>query len=586
MENTFTPRSLSIKQIFTDSDSLYQIPRYQRPYRWIDDQLEKLWDDLYDSYQENIQNYFLGSIILAYDSKKSSYRDVVDGQQRLTTLTILLCTLRDLFPNINNTEDINPENIDANIINNSIFYNGKHNRLKLYTHSQHQNDFNSLIINKNINDLKKPYKYQIYKDEDPKFKFINTALFFKERLIDIGEKETSKFINYLFNNVYIIRIECKTTEFAIRMFQVLNDRGMDLTNGDLIKSFLFEKLLKNSQDEEVIKKNENSFMSTWQYIENLINDIDINLNDMLVIYEYYLLANNPKKSLYDELEKVFKDRDPLEIINDFKNFAENYKKQIFDGENKTLFSLWYIRWSMYWKSIVCTAIHENHPNVDEIVFLLRRFYYLNWIAGKTLTKIKQISFNIIKWIKEKKSISFIENKLNQKLEDDGIIQIVKESLVSSNIYNSPWIKPLLIMIEYNQIDSTRTFINLDNNLHTEHILPIGWKKFQEWKRLFTNEIAEEYLNSIGNLTLLSGKKNIEASNNPFNKKIDVYTGKGKYKNKNDKITSFSITQKIVNDYNSNTFNKEWNINAIHSRWNWFLNEITELLQIDLKDLKK
>ena len=77
MENTFTPRSLNIKQIFGDADAFYKIPRYQRPYRWVNEQVDKLWDDLFESYKEEIENYFLGSIILAKNSNQSSYWDGV-----------------------------------------------------------------------------------------------------------------------------------------------------------------------------------------------------------------------------------------------------------------------------------------------------------------------------------------------------------------------------------------------------------------------------------------------------------------------------------------------------------------------------
>ncbi len=587
MENMFTPRSLNIKQIFGDADAFYKIPRYQRPYRWVNEQVDKLWDDLYESYKEEIENYFLGSIILAFDSEKSSYRDVVDGQQRLTTLTILLCVIRDLFPNLNKTDGLpDPNNIDIHTIKNSIFYNENIDRLKLFTHSQHQNDFEQLIIKGNTTNLQKPFKYQVYSDEEPKYKYINTAILFREKLEKIGEVEAGKFINYVFNNVFIIRIDCSSTEFAIRMFQVLNDRGMDLTNADLIKSFLFESIKNISDDEEIKKQNEDTFISEWQSIEYLINDIDVSLNDMLVVYEYYLLAANPKKSLYDELENVFTGKNPLTIISEFKKFVKSYKEVLFDGQNKIIYSFWYLRWAMYWKAILGGALQENYPDFEELSIALRRFYYLYWIAGRTLTKVKQTSFNIIKWIKENKIIEFIKSEMDNKLSEDKIIPDVLESLSSKNVYNSPWLKPLLLMIEYNQTDSVIPFVEMDRNLHIEHILPIEWKKYDEWKEYITDEISDNYINSIGNLTLLSGKKNIEASNNPFSIKIGIYEGKGKYGNNDNKITSFSITQKIRNDYNSNKYEQKWNEKAIIDRWNWFLDETQKILNIDLSKIKK
>ncbi len=101
MEDIFKPQSLTIKALLGNQDALYQIPRYQRPYSWGDEQIDKLWEDLRDAQANNEINYFLGSIITARPPENKNYLDIVDGQQRLTTLIILLCVCRDLYPNIN-----------------------------------------------------------------------------------------------------------------------------------------------------------------------------------------------------------------------------------------------------------------------------------------------------------------------------------------------------------------------------------------------------------------------------------------------------------------------------------------------------
>jgi hypothetical protein len=85
---------------------------------------------------------------------------------------------------------------------------------------------------------------------------------------------------------------------------------------------------------------------------------------------------------------------------------------------------------------------------------------------------------------------------------------------------------------------------------------------------------------------LGGAKNIEASNNPFATKMEIYKGKGKYDSKNDKITAFLITQSIVQDFEKHTFDKQWNENAIHERWSWFFTEAEEILDIDLSDVRE
>ena len=585
MEEPFKPLSLSIRELFGNADALYKIPQYQRPYKWEDEQVDQLWDDVYEAYQNEDINYFLGSIITAKprDDEKSAYVDVVDGQQRLTTLMIMFCVVRDLCPDINarNIEE-NPFAVDIDTIQASISMHGKTNRLKLYTHRQHQSDFEELILKGNTLEVKKPYKYQIRSDEDPKYKFINTACIFREKLKELGEDGSEEFINYLFNQVKIIRIDCKNRDFAIKLFQVLNARGMDLTAADLIKSFLLEKLYsKYRDDNETSKMKEEQFISDWRDMEQSIKACDISLNDLFIIYEYHILGQNPKKSLYDELQNAFADKEPNIVISDIKKFADTYFKEIYEKEDKMLFSFWYIRWNMYWKSILLTALHMEYPDYDKLKKQLRRFYYLYWIAGKTLSQIKQTSFNIIKWVKENKPISYIEDELNKKLKNDGIESIAIRNLTSENITTEPWIKPLLLMMEYNVTDNSKlAFVDLNKDLHLEHVLPKKYKSFSKWGHI-TDDIATKWLNSAGNITLLSGAKNIEASNNPFNVKMEVYKGKGKYDDKNDKITAFLITQCIVKDYEAGKYDGMWTLEAMADRWKWFFNEIEEILEIDV-----
>jgi hypothetical protein len=330
---------------------------------------------------------------------------------------------------------------------------------------------------------------------------------------------------------------------------------------------------------------EEQFISDWREMEQSIKGCDINLNDLFIIYEYYSLGQNPKKSLYDELQDIFANSDPNQVISDIKAFANSYLNEIFNKEDKVLFSFWYIPWNMYWKSILLTTLHAEYKEYQELMIQLRRFYYLYWIAGKTLSQIKQTSFNLIKWVKEHKPINEITDELNKKIESDSIIELATRNLTSEHIASELWIKPLLLLMEYNVTDSSKlSFIELNSEVHLEHILPRQFSKFDEWKH-FTKETASKWLNSAGNLTLLGGAKNIEASNNPFSVKMDVYKGKGKYDTKNDKVTAFLITQTIVGDFETDKYGKEWNLNAIYDRWEWFFNETEELLNINLSSVK-
>lgn len=584
----FRPSSLSIRQLFGDVNSFYKIPNYQRPYIWVDEQVEKLWEDILEAYVNKENNYFLGSIITVQprENKNSPYVDVVDGQQRMTTLMILFCVLRDLYPSINeNSGDVVA--INNYVIRDSIASQGRLERLKLTTHFQHQSDFERIVLNGDTRSLKKPTKKQLYSDESPEYKFKNTAVIFKEKLIAAQkEQDIANIINFIFNKIQLIRIDCQDKDFAIKLFQVLNDRGIDLTSADLIKSFLLENLCAIYADNrDTLKLREDQFIADWRSMEQEIKSCDISIDDLFVLYLYYLLGKNPKKSLSDELRVLLAKEDPNKVVAELKEISVIYVNSIYNANCKVMFSFRYIRWSMYWKSICLTAFYCKYNEINELLLMLRRFYYLYWMAGKNLSQIKQTSFNVIKWIKENKSVSEIEGELNDKIQKDNIINLAIMNLSTRELAFESWIKPLLILIEYNQTDDIMpSFIPLNNDLHLEHILPVKYSSYRdEWGHILDEE-ASLWLNSAGNLTLLGGRRNIEASNNPFQVKIEVYNGRGKYGNGNRRITAFSITQRILNDFNLRRFEQKWTVGAMIEREQWFFTQLSQVLTIDLNDL--
>jgi uncharacterized protein with ParB-like and HNH nuclease domain len=583
LEDIFKPESQPILRLFTNSDALYQIPDYQRPYSWTDEQVEQLWEDLKSAFENNQDdinadaNYFLGSIITVPGDK--GYQDVIDGQQRITTLMILFCVIRDLFPAINEgiDPDQNPNVIKISKIKRCIFDDNDLKRLKFKTAPVNQNDFQETIINAKTNLIKKPSAKSL--KTSAKNRFQNTAAIFSEKLTEFSNERNDiigPFVNYVFNSVKVIKITCTNRSFAIKLFQSLNATGLDLTPTDLLKSFFLSKL----KDEE-----SRQFVDDWNRVESISAETDFkDLNEMFVSYEYYMLGSNPKRSLNDELEDLFRDQDPNKVINDIKKFILAYRDEILGSDSTVIFGLRYIRWALYWKTVATSAFKDEYPDRDGLLRELRRFYYLYWIAGKTLTQIKQSSFNVLKWIKEKKDLKFIASELRAKILEDKIEERVRDSL-KGPVYNEPWFKPLLLQVEYAQTDASRvSFIEMSVDLHVEHIVPSEFQKHKEWGHISEKDF-ERYGNSIGNLTLLSGSKNIEASNNPFHLKLDIYRGLGKNKSKKMGLTGFEITKKIVNEHTVDGSISDWTMGDIKKRWNWFCEEVESILEIDLKQNK-
>jgi len=555
----FKPEAKIIAKIFGDADSYYQIPDYQRPYSWEDEQIEQLWDDLYSAMESGDESYFLGPMILI--RTKDGYFEVVDGQQRLTTLTILFCVLRDLY----GSELKKVDEELANRIQDSVrsLVKGTH-RLKLITQSNYQLKFEQEILN----GVKFPTT-KLTKKQREEEKFINAALIFKEKLEDIkknsGIDGIKKFAEYILKNVEMITIICSQQAYAIKLFQVLNTRGLELTPADLIKSYLYSNLSE--------EKDKKVFKSTWDRIEDLSKQMGESITDLLTYYEYYLLAQNPKRSLYEELIDKFKGQDPKTVIYDFNKFV-NCFYNIYQMDSKSVFALWYLPNQVFWKAILTTAKHIEFDDFDGLCNELRKMYYSYWIAGYTTSKIKQLSFNLISWVKDKKRLNDIKGEIDKKMALDNVYKRMNENL-QTDVYREkgePWLRPLLVVIEYQQTDDSKiSFIELDNKLHVDHILPVKWNEREEWKKLWNEQQATKWLHKIGNLTLLSGKKNIAQQNDPPLKKAEMY------KKGHGGTTAFEISKKIIGKLEKGI----WTEKDVEERQRWIIEQVETILGVKL-----
>ncbi len=354
----------------------------------------------------------------------------------------------------------------------------------------------------------------------------------------------------------MVTITCSNRVSAIKLFQTLNTRGLELSLADLTKSALLSRI------EET--KRRTQFIVSWREIENIADNNDESVSDLLTYYVYYLLASKPKKSLYEELEKIVKRKDPTKVVHEFKLFSEQYD-EILNQKSKIIYCLRNLPDTVFWKTILVAAKRSDLPQYNRLCEELRRLYYSYWIANYTTAKTRDFSFKLINLVKKGASLIRIKDEIVKKIKEDNVLKWIKENL-DDDAYRNSWLKPLLILIEYGQTDES-VFIEYSRNLHADHILPEEWDKIPYWKNRWSKEKSELWLDNIGNLTLLSGSKNIRASNDEFPKKRRIYKGKGF-----DGITSFEITKKIIKE-------SDWTEKEVKKRQKWLIEEIKRLLKI-------
>ncbi len=543
----------NLKKILVDDEKFYQIPDYQRPYSWDKDNLSDLIDDLVTAYVESNDKddtYFCGSLVLVNSASDSRF-DIIDGQQRTTTFTIISCVFRDIY-----FDSLEPKAKDfiCNAIQDK--YENSKRKLKFLTNEKYQIDFEETVLKKiNFKDVKNIEK------EFPDNKYLQNAHYIKnfleERFVeyDIGVNE---FVIWFFENVVLTVITCPSQDSAIQIFNVLNDRGMPLSSIDILKSSLMQKLDG--------KEDRNAFKAKWESISSNLKFANFDLDGMLNTYLYYKISTNPKSRLDKELLSIFdkEGKNALEIVKEIYDFSEAYINAL-TMEDKHLFCLRYLRHKIYWNSILSTALFLKYPHIEELKELLVAYYYQNWIAGATVARIKQTSFNILAHVKAGDPVDKIFSEMQKNLEKNSTTKTFKEELQGRWVYGRKWDRAILLLIEYFSSDnSNQSYISIGSKLHLEHVLP--QKPTDDWKEIFDKENLEKWTNSLANLTLLSMRKNIQAQNYSFEKKVEAY------QNKDNVVSSFLVTQDIINC-------KKWDVSALEKRENHLIGKIMKKLDL-------
>ncbi|EDP6166267.1 DUF262 domain-containing protein, partial [Campylobacter jejuni] len=210
----------------------------------------------------------------------------------------------------------------------------------------------------------------------------------QNKLNEYKEIKINDFIIWIYEKVVLTVIICPSQDSAIKIFNVLNDRGMPLSPVDILKSSLMYEL--DNEDRKIFK-------ATWNSINDNIKNNGLELFSLLNTYLYYTITSNPKTRLDKELLDNFKknNKNSLEIINDIQKFSKSYI-DLLKMEDKYIYLLRYLRHEIYWTSILTTALFNNYEYFDELKKLLLSYYYKNWIAGNTIATIKQTSFRILK----------------------------------------------------------------------------------------------------------------------------------------------------------------------------------------------
>ncbi|MFP6060631.1 DUF262 domain-containing protein [Helicobacter pylori] len=553
----------------------YQIPIYQRPYQWTEENCKKLLDDLFFNYEDDRESdYFCGSLVLiaiSEDSKVKTY-DVVDGQQRLSTFILLAKVLATLY-----SERLDPENQEFL----QASWSDRHENRKKKKKKRLDFDLVGSSAKEDFQDALDFFDDPHHVSKNDENNYLKNAICLKNYLREKEIENINDFIEWLYSNVVFITITCPDADKALRIFNVLNARGLALNATDIFKGELLKKLTEEKEQEELATR--------WEDLYQKCLDNGFAMETLFSQYLVYLEPKTSREKMEKRLVTWFKNlnKTPLEYLDGVEDFYNAYV-EVLEMPDRYAHLLSY-KEDNYWRVILCASLlhHYSDQDIEALKELLVKFYYQDWVAGQTKSTRSQTCCNIIIALKEKKSVRYIASIVVKKyLDDKNITQRFKENLQDSNLYTkfyftgksvkkNSWLKPVLILVEYFvSDDSCPKRIQMDKNLHVEHILPQNPDPSSQWVKDFSEEERELYTHSLANLTLLGGKKNTQASNLDFKDKKKIYMGEIKLNKK--KIPRVMTCYKMTIDVAQYT---EWTPKSLEKRKEELIKRIESVLTL-------
>ncbi|GAA8784557.1 DUF262 domain-containing protein [Helicobacter pylori] len=560
----------------TELSAYYQIPIYQRPYQWTEENCEKLLDDLLSSYECcKESDYFCGSLVLIAISKDSETNattyDIVDGQQRLSTFILLAKVLATLYD-----KDLNKTSRE--FLEKSLGDTDGEKRKRLIFDTiglNAEKDFQNALDFFDDLDASKGENSKSNAPSKGKNSYLKNAICLKNYLEKKEIADINEFIRWLYLKVIFIKTTCSNISMALRIFSVLNARGLPLHAIDVFKVELLKKLAKEKDQEE--------FVYRWNALRQKCSENESKFpkrkenkrekNAAEILFSWYLTylhpvtsGKNMEERLADQFERL--NKTPLEYLKSVEDFYNAYC-EVLEMQDRHAHLLSYLA-SDFWRVILCTSILHNYSQSEKEALkeLLVKFYYQNWVAEQKEPK-KQTNCNIINALKEKKNIDDIISIVKQYLDKNKITQNFREKLKDDHLYEkhkksskNSWLKPILILVEYFMSDDPNPKRIQTNDFHVEHILPQKPTLSSQWAKDFSEEERERYTHSLANLTLLGGKRNIEASNLDFKDKKKIYMGEeiSLSKKKTFRVmTCYKMTIDIAHNYT------EWTPKSLEKR---------------------
>jgi hypothetical protein len=493
--------------LLLSQDSFFRVPEYQRPFSWDEDNFTDLIDDLIQADRE--QEYFLGTIVL---HKLPTHFDVVDGQQRLTSLLLLLACLRDVITNSDYKRDIQDKILQRKNVVDEI---PQRERVEV----KDRQSFNKIVIAEggtliDVDPSSRP---------EPDRRYIQAINVFRSKLNNLTQPELEKLVTFINKQCVVISLATTGFEEAFRLFTIVNDRGKQLRRIDILKAMNIDPKIVTSPTVR------NKLAQDWEETEKQLGEGIF--ESVFYLIRLILLQDKPQKDLLSEFDKRIFGAGKLKRGEPFFELVFSYSKlyaAIFIDkdyvpetapEHRRFRALIHIMDTEFeaseWRACIVFFAHRYGPNLlYQLCLKVEKVYLAQWVAGVRKDERFKDYQTILSSIEKSKKPQEVLSSI--KFDEEAI----KEAVGRPDVYNVGFGKYLLLRLELatTEHDQVREF----DAKSVEHVLPQNPAEGSDWLKKHDPLALKEYVNSIGNLVLLSKSKNSSAKNLDFADKKAKY----------------------------------------------------------------
>ncbi|WP_336644844.1 DUF262 domain-containing protein [Microbacterium sp. USHLN186] len=510
----------------------FAIPDYQRPYSWGSDETLQLLDDLQGSLDSDTDEpYFLGSIVLVKE-KGQPAAEVIDGQQRLTTLTILLAVLRDLATDASLRNDIH-----RFIEEPEVLWDSRPARARLRLRERDAKFFREHIQTiGRIKTLVELSDNQTTTDAQRAIRDNSAALY--SRLSALTEAERTKLFVMMASRTFIVVVSTPDLNSAYRIFSVMNARGLPLTPPDIFKSQIIGAIAETDRAdyadlwedlEEDLGRDE--FGDLFLYIRMIVSKARA-VRGLLTefpeqVLNAYLPANG--KGFVDDVLEPYALADQRLVNQDFDaggvwDKVNDWLKRLSQLDNDD------------WRPVALWAL-KNHR--DDGAFLDQFLRKLERLAASFLLRRVYTTPRVQRYLDLLKQLDDGEGLASSAFELSEEEKAETKSRLGGEIYLVNPVRKYVLLRLDSLIAANPGATYAHKVITVEHVLPQNPKAESQWISDFTDEQRLDWTHKLGNLVLLNRTKNSEAQNYDFDVK------KAKYFTSTKGAALFALTTQVL-----------------------------------------